>query len=178
MITLRKTDWSDLETIRTVMRAAFHSDEEAALAEALLKDSSAQPVVSLLAFNEEQAVGHILFTAARLKPECGASASMLAPLAVIPEFQKVGVGQQLVQEGLNILKEMGTDLVFVLGHPEYYPRLGFKPAGCLGFQAPYPIPEKNADAWMVQSLTPRGVEVCQGKVVCADAMNHLEYWQE
>ena len=48
------------------------------------------------------------------------------------------------------MAESGVELVFVLGHPDYYPRHGFKPAGALGFEAPYPIPDKNVNAWMVQ----------------------------
>ena len=79
---------------------------------------------------------------------------MLAPLAVVPECQKQGVGGTLVKHGLELLSKSGVDLVFVLGYPEYYTRHGFAPAGVRGFDAPYPIPEKNSDAWMVFELRP------------------------
>jgi putative acetyltransferase len=72
----------------------------------------------------------------------------------------------------------GVELVFVLGHPGYYPRHGFTPAGVLGFHAPYPIPEKNADAWMVQELHPGVIGRARGKILCADAINRPEYWRE
>ncbi len=59
---------------------------------------------------------------------------------MIPEQQATGIGAALIKQGLALLKTSGVELVFVLGHPGYYPRSGFTPAGVLGFDAPYPIP--------------------------------------
>ena len=66
----------------------------------------------------------------------------------------------------------------MLGHPWYYPRHGFTPAGILGFEAPFPIPEKDADAWMVQELRSGIIGTVSGKVVCCDALNKPEHWRE
>jgi len=77
-----------------------------------------------------------------------------------------------------LLEVSGVDLVFVLGHPEYYPRFGFETAGRLGFEAPYPIPEKHADAWMVQELKNGMVSENQGKILCADSLNSPDHWRE
>jgi putative acetyltransferase len=64
----------------------------------------------------------------------------------------------LIREGLRKLKEIGVEMVFVLGHMKYYPQYGFTPdAGRLGFPAPYPIPPEHADAWMVQALSSDGL---------------------
>ena len=76
------------------------------------------------------------------------------------------------------MSETGVELVFVLGHPEYYPRHGFKPAGVHGFEAPYPIPDKHANAWMVQELHPGVIGNVNGKVICADMLNQPEHWRE
>ncbi len=65
----------------------------------------------------------------------------------------------------------------MLGHPEYYPPYGFKPAGHLGFEAPYPIPDEHAGAWMVQTLRSGVIGTVSGKVICADALNKLEHWR-
>ena len=158
---------------------AFGRDEEARLVKELLADPSAEPVLSLLAFKDNRAVGHILFTRAHLTNiEETLSSVILAPLAVVPDVQKQGIGGQLIHQGLKQLNEAGTDLVFVLGHPEYYPRYGFEPAGHRGFEAPYPIPDKHADAWMVQALRPGLIGTVSGKVVCADALNKPEHWRE
>lgn len=170
---------SDLGDVLSIERVAFGENEEAELVRNLLDDPSAQPILSLLAFQDDRAVGHILFTTARLTNSPNpASIAILAPLAIVPEAQKQGIGGQLIQRGLQLLSRSGVDLVFVLGHPEYYPRHGFTPAGCLGFEAPYPIPDRNANAWMVQALRPGVIGSVSGKVICPDALHKPEYWRE
>jgi len=71
-----------------------------------------------------------------------------------------------------------VELVFVLGHPEYYPRTGFTPAGVLGYEAPYHIPEEHADAWMVKALCPGVIGRIKGAVKCSDILNQPEHWGE
>ncbi len=175
---IRQTEKRDLEDVLFVERTAFGSEEEAKLVSDLLGDSSAEPIVSLLAYQADQPIGHVLFTNAKLDPELSVKASILAPLAVIPEFQNQGVGAKLAERGIIILERMGIDLVFVLGHPTYYPKFGFEPAIPFGLDAPYPIPEKNHDAWMVRALSSESKENCNGKVICADMMMKPEYWRE
>ncbi|MDJ0898060.1 MAG: N-acetyltransferase [Xenococcus sp. MO_188.B8] len=176
---IREATDSDLNDMLSVERLAFGRDEEAELVRALLNDPSAKPILSLLAFKGDLAVGHILFTTAHLTNNQKTTAiALLAPLAVVPDAQKQGIGGKLIARGLQLLSRSGIDLVFVLGHPEYYPRHGFKPAGCLGLEAPYPIAHENSDAWMVQALRPGVIGSVYGKVICADALNKPEYWQE
>jgi len=176
---IREASDSDLNDVLFVERVAFGHEEEAELVRDLIDDPSAQPIVSLLAIKNDRAVGHILFTTARLTeiPNT-ASIAILAPLAIVPDSQKQGIGGKLIEKGLHRLSISGIDLVFVLGHPDYYPRHGFKPAGRLGFEAPYPIPDEHADAWMVQALRPNVIGSVGGKVICADALNKPEYWRE
>lgn len=175
MLHIRQTGDSDIDDLLQVERAAFGQDAEAELVEDLLADPTARPLVSLLAFEGDRPVGHVLFTAARAD---AVDAALLAPLAVIPEAQNRGIGGKLIDQGLEHLKEAGIGLAFVLGHPAYYPRYGFQPAGRLGFEAPYPIPEKDADAWMVQALKPGLIGTVRGNVTCAEAISRPEYWQE
>ncbi len=175
---IRQTEKSDLEDILLVERTAFGSEEEAKLVSDLLSDSSAEPIVSLLAFQADQPIGHILFTNAIFDPTQPVTACILAPLAVISEFQNKGIGRKLIERGIIILARMGIDLVFVLGHPTYYPKSGFEPAIPFGFDAPYPIPEKNHDAWMVRALSSDSKENFNGQVICADMMMKPEYWRE
>lgn len=179
MLHIREAVATDLDDVLSVERSAFGHEEEAQLVKDLLEDPSAQPVLSLLAFQKDRAVGHILFTTARLSGTKEATPIViLAPLAVVPDAQQQGIGGKLIEQGLALLTQSGVDLVFVLGHPEYYPRHGFKPAGHLGFEAPYPIPDVNADAWMVQALRSGVIGTVGGKVVCADALDKPEYWRE
>ena len=175
---IREALHSDLNSVLTVERAAFGSDEEPNFVGDLLDDETAKPILSLLAFEGDQPVGHILFTKAYLKPETPLSISILAPLAVVPDYQKKGIGGKLIEKGIQLLSKSGVDLVFVLGHPEYYPRFAFKPAAKIGFEATYPIPEKNADAWMVRELKLGAIGCFNGKVICAKAMDKPEHWRE
>lgn len=169
---------SDMGNVLAIERSAFESDSEANLVAELLEDPSAEPIVSLLAVVGDRAVGHILFTAAHLEPAAPVSISLLAPLAVIPRFQRQGIGGQLITKGLDLLASAGVELVFVLGHPTYYPRFGFQPAGELGFATPYAIAPQHADAWMVYALRRNLLGTYSGTVICAETLNHPHYWQE
>jgi putative acetyltransferase len=176
---IREAADSDLNEVLSVERLAFGYEKEANLVKDLLNDTSAKPTLSLLAVKGEQAVGHILFSKVRLtQTQVNVSAAILAPLAVVPDAQSQGVGGRLIESGLQRLKKSGVELVFVLGHPEYYPHFGFKPAGQLGFEAPYPIPDEHAGAWMVQELRPGIIGSIQGKVICSDELNKPEHWRE
>ena len=175
---IRRALASDLRQVLGVERAAFGSDEEARLVEDLMDDESATPTLSLVAFLDGQAVGHILFTKARLEPTAGVSIVLLAPLAVVPQYQRQGIGGRLIEQGLQILSAREVDLVFVLGHPEYYPRHGFRPAAPSGFDPTYAIPAENTDAWMFLELHPGAADQVHGRVICADKLNRPKYWRE
>ena len=173
---------SDRIAILDVHTDAFGPDQGPEIAELvsdLLDDETAHPLLSLVAEVDGKLVGHILFTAARLQPaDRNASVRILAPLAVSADVQRKGIGGALIKEGLKQLTESGVDLVFVLGHPGYYPRFGFQPAGALGLQAPYPIPSKNADAWMVQELRAGVIAKVEGTVQCSETLSQPQHWKE
>lgn len=179
-IIIREANESDLHDVMQVETEAFGYEKEAILVSQLLEDESAEPTLSLLALKEDEAVGHILFTKATIDgKDPSPLIYLLAPLAIKPEHQKEGIGGMLINEGLKKLKDMGVEMVFVLGHMDYYPKFGFKPdAGSKGFAAPYPIPEEYADAWMVHFMGSKEAELVTGRVVCADALNKPEHWRE
>jgi len=161
---------------------AFGADEGPEIIElvnGMFNDKTAEPLLSLVAADNNKLIGHIIFSKTMIiqsnKPVL---TKILAPLAVLPEFQNKGVGSKLITKGLEYLKGLGIDAVFVLGHPEYYSRFGFKTAGALGFQAPYPIPERNADAWMVKELKAGVLGAVNGKVKCAETLSQPHYWRE
>ncbi|TDB37011.1 MAG: N-acetyltransferase [Actinobacteria bacterium] len=170
----------DLVDVLQVEALAFADDPAVeSLVRDLLRDPSAAPVVSLLAREAGRPIGHVMFTAAHIDgSERDVCASILAPLAVVPDRQRRGVGGRLVERGLGVLEASGVELVFVLGHPAYYPQFGFEPAGARGLAAPFPIPADHADAWMVRALRPGVLGAVRGTVVCAEAMNRAEYWRE
>ena len=179
---VRKALESDNQSISEVVLAAFgdvQGQEISALITGLLTDQSAQPLLSLVATTNGNVVGHILFTSSRIGPSQRIiSSAILAPLSVHPEYQNQGIGDRLIKEGLEQLKAAGVELVFVLGHPGYYPKHGFSAAGIRGFDAPYPIPPENSDAWMVQELHPGILRHISGEVICADSLNDPKHWRE
>jgi predicted N-acetyltransferase YhbS len=169
------------DAILAVHRSAFGDDEGpviARLVEEMLDDPTGEPILSLVAELNDAIVGHVLFSSAEIEPSKQASARILAPLAVTRDHHDQGIGSHLVQDGFQRLSEAGVELVFVLGYPDYYSRFGFVPAGALGFQAPYPILPKNADAWMVHELTPGAIARHEGTIRCSKALDHAQYWQE
>ena len=174
---VRETQEQDLPSIRMIHQAAFGQEEEASLTIALLDDPTALPLLSLIAELDERPVAHVLFTHVKIA-NTRSIASILAPLAVLPEVQNRGVGGELVKQGLRQLANRDTDLAFVLGYPDYYRRFGFRAAGALGLEAPYPIAPENADAWMVVALKEGLIGQVTGRVVCAETLSKPEYWIE
>ncbi len=178
-INIQETTKEDMDIVRSIHEAAFGQNDEALLVTNLLNDPSAKPCLSLIAVLDDSAVGHILFSKVTIVgADQPTSAAILAPLAILPEFQRQSIGEMLISEGLEKLANDGVKLVFVLGHPEYYSRFGFHPAGKQGLAAPYPIPPMHADAWMVQELTVGAIDSISGKVLCADTLNKPEMWRE
>jgi predicted N-acetyltransferase YhbS len=147
---VRTASESDRQAISNIVIAAFGAEEGNeinGLIADLLADPSTQPLLSLVAAADDNAVGHILFTNAWIKhSQRMISSTILAPLSVHPEYQRQNIGGLLIQEGRKRLKAIGVELIFVLGHPDYYPKYGFSAAGTWGFVAPYPIPPEHADA--------------------------------
>ncbi len=180
-IQIRETTANDYDDIMTVIKQAFGYHKEAELAANLLADPTAEPMVSLLAFAGDEPVGHILFTRAGFaeRPDSSPMMHILAPLAVKPAYQRQGVGGMLIRAGIERLRAMGSQLVFVLGHKDYYPRHAFTPdADAQGYPAPFPILEEFRDCWMVQPLGPMGFKVGKGVIACCEAMNKPEHWRD
>jgi len=180
-VRIRVSEDGDRERILAVHRNAFGDEEGpviANLVEEMLADPTGKPIFSLVAERGDDLVGHVLFTSATLDSNDEVSAQILAPLAVTRDQHGQGTGSRLVRDGFQHLQKAGVELVFVLGYPDYYSRFGFAPAGVRGFQAPYPILPKNADAWMVHELAFGAIEQYEGIIRCSKALDHPQYWQE
>ncbi len=179
---IRGSTESDRMAIHGIHTNAFGPEqghEIAELANALLDDETAKPLLSLVAETKGRVVGHVLFTMARLQPKGQeVSVRILAPVGVLSDFQGQGLGGVLITQGLKQLAESGVDLVFVLGYPDYYPKFGFKPAGGLGFQAPYSTPSEDTDAWMVQDLKSGIIGSVEGRVQCSKVFSQPKYWRK
>lgn len=181
-VKIRFSTDADRAAIFGVHNSAFgaaQGSEIVELVSGLLNDKTAIPVFSLVAETDERVVGHILFSTVRIQSGCHAACALiLAPLAVSKEHQGRGIGSLLIKEGLKELAASGVGLVFVLGDPNFYRKFGFRPAGVLGYEAPYAILIEHADAWMVQELKAGILGRAQGRVQCAKALDHPRHWRE
>lgn len=142
----------------------FSEGDEDKLVDKLRKAPTFIPELSLVAELDGQLVGHILFTPLQIKNEQNSFTSLiLGPVSVLPEFQKQGIGGQLINAGHQKAKELGFQSVILIGHPEYYTRFGYKPASGWGIKTQIPLP--SDDVFMAIELTEGALENVSGMVV-------------
>ena len=144
--------------VRSINEAAFGRPDEADLVGNLHTEGVA--LVSLVAELEKRIVGHILFS--RMSIETAGrslSAVALAPMAVLPEYQRQGIGGRLIRHGLDLLRGQGEQVAIVLGHPDYYPRFGFSREKARLLESPFP-----PDAFLAIELTSDALHGIRGKV--------------
>jgi putative acetyltransferase len=140
----------DLAAIRRVNTAAFGRVAQANLVDVLRRHW--QVIISLVAEVEKEVVGHALLTQVMLRPTVpGLRMLGLGPVAVLPEFQRRGIGAILIREAIAQAKADGWQAVTVLGAPEYYARFGFSPAREAGLESEFRVPPES---FMVLELQP------------------------
>jgi len=138
--------------MRDLSIAAFGGDQQIGeLLDALCECWAWDDDLSFVAEDDSGLVGHVLYTHAILDtPRRLQDVLVLSPLGVRADRQQHGIGSELITASLTALRQRSEPLVFLEGHPAYYPRFGFVRASELGFVAPsVRIP---ADAFMVQML--------------------------
>jgi putative acetyltransferase len=156
--TIRPEIPGDHAVIREVNRLAFGGEVEARLVDALRAGGYLR--VSLVAEEAGRVVGHILFSDLSIvTPQGVVEALALAPLAVVPDRQRQGIGSALVRTGLRACTEQGHRIVVVVGHPEFYPRFGFTAERARRLRSPYAGP-----AFMASELVPGALGAVEGEV--------------
>ena len=158
-LVIRQEQPADIKPIDALAAAAFQRRDEADLIDRLRDDQAIW--LSQVALLDEKIVGHALYSPATVTDgpnvhECLA----LGPLAVAPAYQRQGIGGQLIRSGLRAVQAAGHGLLFLVGHPSYYPRFGFRPAQPLGFTSDYVKDRRRHEHFMVavldKSLSARG----------------------
>jgi len=167
---IRKEAGEDPDFIRSIHRAAFHTPGESALVDMLR--TQATPFISLVAERGGQLVGHVAVTPATLEGDDSVRDWMgLAPLAVLPAFQKQGIGGLLMKAAIAACADIGCEMLVLLGSPNYYPRFGFTPAAGFGLSSIYDAPP---EAFMALALKDGAHEGKSGIVHYHPAFDCLE----
>jgi len=142
----------------------FSDGDEDELVERLRKAPTFIPQLSLVAELDNRLVGHILFTPLVIENGQQQFQSLvLGPVSVLPEYQKQGIGGQLILAGQQKAKELGFHSVILIGHPEYYPRFGYKTASGWGIKTHYELP--SDDVFMAVELTEGALDNISGMVI-------------
>lgn len=150
-IDIRRERPDDYQTIFAVEAAAFDTDAEARLVDLLRADDAL--IVSHVAEFKGEIVGHAAYSLVTVTDRASVRRfPALGPIAVSPPVQRQGIGSALVRAGLRSLRDMGYELLFLVGSPRYYPRFGFRPAQPLGFTSEYVEPGGPHEHFMVALL--------------------------
>ncbi len=142
---IRQEEQKDYSEIAQVVKAAFekaeHTDgNEFVLVGRLRNSDGFVKELALVAEENNEIIGHIMFTKAKV---CEKTGLALAPLSVAPKAQKKGVGTALMKRAHEIAIEMGYEFSIVVGSEKYYPKVGYKKASDFGIKAPFDVPNEN-----------------------------------
>lgn len=171
MVTIRQERQTDYRKTEEVVQQAFLNEEfsdkkEHALVKRIRECDAFIPELSIVAVDEE-IVGHIMLSKITIEQDRASVDSLaLAPVSVARSYQKKGIGGKLIVAALEKAKELGYGSVVVLGHPEYYPKFGFKKASEWNIKAPFEVPE---EVFMVMELTENALEGVKGVVQYSSA---------
>ena len=164
---IRQEQPSDYKAVFALIEEAFRNEEysdhhEHFLVERLRKSDAFVPELSLVAEANDQIVGHILLTRISIGKNTKQNDSLaLAPVSVLPLYQNKGVGGKLIMEAHRIAAELGFRAVILLGHKNYYPRFGYKPAHEYGIELPFDVPREYC---MARQLRENGLKGIMGTV--------------
>jgi putative acetyltransferase len=157
-VRLESGELDERRIVHSINEAAFGRPDEADLVDSLHCEGVV--LASLVAVLHERVVGHILFSRMSIETPGRPTPSVaLAPMAVLPQHQRQGIGGQLIRHGLDVLRQQGEQIVIVLGHPDYYPQFGFSCDKASFLESPFP-----RHAFMAMELNPGALDGIHGKV--------------
>lgn len=165
-IIIQKETQEDYQATESVVKQAFDSLEfsdqkEHELVSRIRQSDAFIPELSLVAVLSDHIVGHILLSRITIHGDKLTVDSLaLAPVSVLPEYQALGIGKKLICEALQRAAQLGYSSVIVLGHPQYYPKFGFKKAAIWGIP-PFEVP---GEAFMALELQEHALDHASGVV--------------
>jgi putative acetyltransferase len=168
MITIRPEEPADVEVIHSIHKSAFPTEAEARLVDRLREERKI--ALSLIAEVEKGVVGHVAFSPVSVDPQNPAKRGLgLGPVAVQPEWQRKGIGEQLIMRGIEDCRRDGYSYMVVLGEPEYYGRFGFHRASMFGLGNEYGVD----DPFMALELSLGGLPKVPGIIKYVKVFSEL-----
>lgn len=150
---IREERPDDVAAIRDLNKRAFGQGQEGNIVDALRSNGAV--LLSLVATLNGQVVAHIMYSPLSVGGQVTGAA--LGPVAVLPEYQRQGIGSKLVEAGNQKLKDAGCPFVIVLGHANYYPRFGFRPASAHGIECEWEVPDNEFMLLVLDQTKMQGV---------------------
>ncbi len=124
---LRPETPSDYAAIARVHARAFNSGSVPSIVALQRERTGFRPEMSIVGEIDGKMAGHVLFMPETIRLlDRSIAAVVVSPVGVAPEFQRQGIGSALMQEGHRTAREHGFTVSILLGHPEYYPRFGYR----------------------------------------------------
>lgn len=172
----KPSDSSAIEALFISVFTQSESESEGVLIGGLSKDLIAvtdkRDLYGFVAVDRERIVGSIFFS--RLTFEKDIDVFILSPVAIDSDHQGKGMGQNLINHGLNELKRRGVSIVITYGDPVFYSKVGFRPISEDVVRAPFELTQP--EGWLGQSLTGDLIETIPGRSSCVKALNNPAYW--
>jgi len=177
MITIREATQQDENGIRLVHLSAFAEDEReliTTVACQLLAEETTPPTISLVVEAEGTILAHVALSPVTLVQDESFQGYILAPLAVLPEWQNRKIGSKLVEAAIERLRERSAEILFVYGDPQYYGRFGFDANCAVGYIAPYEL--TYPFGWQAVRLNDRASELPKGALSCVASLCKQSLW--
>lgn len=151
-VEIREEQAGDVAAIRDLNKLAFGQDQEGNIVDALRSNGAA--LLSLVATLDGRVIGHIMYSPVSLRGIIGAG---LGPMAVRPEYQRQGIGSELAAAGNRLLHAKHCPFIVVVGHPNFYPRFGFRPASENKITCEWQVPDEVFMSLVLDPPTMQGV---------------------
>ena len=174
---IRKATHLDGDAISRIHLAAFAAEERDTVSELalnLLQEDTTPPTISLVAEGPDRIVGHVAFSPVKIGNDDTCQGYILAPLAVLPEYQQQRVGSKLIEAGQQILLKQGVQFLFVYGDPQYYGRFGFSADGAALYTAPYML--QYPFGWQALTLSRGSSPESPVTITCVASLSDPQLW--
>jgi len=140
----------------------------------LLVENTASQTISLVAETDHTVIGHVAFSPVKFDNNDNLQGYILAPLAVMPDYQKQRIGSNLIESGIQTLLTMGVNILFVYGDPKYYGKFGFNAKSAENFIPRYKL--QYPFGWQAIIFNEFSIEGAPCCIDCVDSLDDPKLW--